>query len=280
MTLCNVEWLRFVRTSKAKNRINAWLKRRQREKSAVEGRAIIEHELKKRSAEAKKQYNKKLSHILNCLKMHDEKELQAAVGYGRVPVESVMKALFGLQSDQTQGDRKVKGDAFALQSIENQIASSSGQALAPRASKTGIVVGKERNILLTFCKNCRPLHGESIDGVITKGNGIKVHRQGCKHLLEADQRRVIKVNWDRDSTAVTLRPVQLEVCCEDTPGVLARICNTISSVNFSIGSLSLKRVSHGRGLARLEVLLRTADDLEKVMTKIKQEEGIISVQRS
>lgn len=98
--------------------------------------------------------------------------------------------------------------------------------------------------------------------------------------MEADQRRVIKVDWDHDSTAVTLRPVQLEVCCEDTPGVLARICNTISSVNFNIGSLSLKRVSHGRGLARLEVLLRTADDLEKVMTKIKQEEGIISVQRS
>lgn len=242
------------------------MKRRQREKSIVEGRAIIEQGLKKYSQGstevAKKEYHKKLEHVLSCFKMNNEKEFLAAVGYGRISIESVMELLFGTLTVQNRGDKRVKGDELALQSIEYHD-SSSDILSSPRLTKTGIVVGKERNILLTFCQNCRPLYGEHILGVITKGKGIKVHRQGCKHLLEADEQRVLNVDWDGDSTNVALRSIQVQVLCEDTPGVLANICNAVSSANFSIGSMNLRKVSNGRGLAKFEVMLRTADDLEK-----------------
>lgn len=247
------DWLRFVRTSKAKNRIRAWLKRKQREKSIAEGKAILEVGLKQHSADARKIYSKRLDHVLNNLKMHDENELLASIGYGRTTVNSVTKALFG--SPAPSGDHK--GDTFALQSIENQNIS------APTSSQTGIVVGQKRNILLTFCKNCRPLYGEHIRGVITKGKGIKVHRQGCKHLLEADGRRIIKVDWEQDSLYVAPKPVLFEVLCEDSPGVLANMCQAISSDNYSIGSMDLRKLHNGRGFARLEVMLRTAEDVKK-----------------
>lgn len=231
------------------------MKRRQREKSIIEGKAIIEQSLMRysnRSADlTKKEYHKKLDYVLNSLKMNNEKELLAAVGYGRISIESVMEVL--------RGDKRAQGDEFALQSHD----STSDTSFLTRLSKTGIVVGKERNILLTFCQNCRPLYGEHILGVITKGKGIKVHRQGCKHLLEADEQRVLNVDWDENSINVALRSIQVQVLCEDSPGVLANICNAVSSANFSIGSMNLRKVSNGRGLARFEVMLRTADDLEK-----------------
>lgn len=231
------------------------MKRRQREKSIVEGKAIIEQSLKRYSNGSadltKKEYHKKLDYVLNSLKMNNEKELLAAVGYGRISIESVMEVL--------RGDKRAQGDEFALQSHD----STSDTSFLTRLSKTGIVVGKERNILLTFCQNCRPLYGEHILGVITKGKGIKVHRQGCKHLLEADEQRVLNVDWDENSINVALRSIQVQVLCEDSPGVLANICNAVSSANFSIGSMNLRKVSNGRGLARFEVMLRTADDLEK-----------------
>ena len=231
------------------------MKRRQREKSIAEGKAIIEQSLKRYSNGSadltKKEYHKKLDYVLNSLKMNNEKELLAAVGYGRISIESVMEVL--------RGDKRAQGDEFALQSHD----STSDTSFSTRLSKTGIVVGKERNILLTFCQNCRPLYGEHILGVITKGKGIKVHRQGCKHLLEADEQRVLNVDWDENSINVALRSIQVQVLCEDSPGVLANICNAVSSANFSIGSMNLRKVSNGRGLARFEVMLRTADDLEK-----------------
>eukprot|EP00804_Cyclotella_cryptica_P004485 CCRYP_017645-RA/>CCRYP_017645-RA protein AED:0.05 eAED:0.05 QI:344/1/1/1/0.25/0.2/5/1862/986 len=281
------EWLRYVRTSKAKNRIRAWLKRRQREKSVFEGKATIDQALKKYSprgaVEGKKEYQRKLEQILTSLRLSDEKELFAAVGYGRISVESVMRELFGaaavLGRSGKSIDKREKGDEFVLQAIENQSVMS-GQVSPPKPlSKTGIVVGKERNILLTFCKNCTPLYGEHVLGVITKGKGIKVHRQGCEHLLETDERRVVNVMWDADSTHVALRPIQVQVFIEDSPGVFANMCNAISQAGFNIGNVNLRKLSNGRGLARLEVMLRTAEDLERVLSKIKQEEGIISVQR-
>jgi GTP pyrophosphokinase len=304
------EWLRYCRTSKAKSRIRAWLKRRQREKSIVVGRAIVGQSLKnysRGSADAnKREYHKKIDHVLSSLGLHDEKELLAAVGYGRISVESVMKAIFGPSPIQGRGDKRIKGDEFALQSIEHQGVPSN--QLASRSSSTGLVVGNERNILMQFCRSCSPLYGEGILGVVSKGQGIKVHRQGCKHLDEADEKRVIKVDWDKNPASVAFKAVQLEVICEDSPGVLAQLVNAVSSANFNIAGINLRKVlSNGRGLARLEVMLRTADDLEKgelylvthlvvgykaqirpielhllppsVMTRIKQAEGIISIQR-
>lgn len=262
------EWLRYVRTSKAKNKIRAWLKRRQREKSVFEGKAMLEQGLKKSGgsiAEAKKEYHRKLDHLLATFRLQDERELFSALGYGRLTIEAVVKELFEASAVQTHGssliDKRAKDDGFVLQAIENQNilpATSSS-----RFSKNGIVVGKERNILLSFCRNCRPLYGEHILGVITKGNGIKVHRQGCEHLLEADEQRIVSVKWDSDSANLALRPIDLYVLCEDVPGVLASMCHAISSVGFNIGNVNLRKLSSGRGLARLEVMLRTADDMER-----------------
>ena len=271
-----------MRTSKAKSRIRSWLKRRQREKSIIEGKAVLEQGIRKYNKGSfelsKKEYQRKLDHILRSFNLNEENELLAALGYGRISKDSVMEALFGSATILNRSDKRIKGDQFVLQSIANQSTQLSPLP-TPRPSKTGIIVGKERNILQTFCRSCRPLHGERVVGVTTKGKGIKVHRQGCKHLLEADDQRLIKVDWDDASTNLAFRAINIEVLCEDRPGVLASICNAVSSVNYSISSMNLRKISQGRGVARLEVMLRTADDLDKVVAKIKQEEGIISVQR-
>jgi GTP pyrophosphokinase len=146
-------------------------------------------------------------------------------------------------------------------------------------AKNGIVVGQERNILLGFCRNCSPLHGDSIKGVITKGKGIKVHRTGCKYLSEADEVLVVDVKWDENVKNINLRPVQLQVICSDSPGVLADMSRAITCLGMNIGNVSLKKMKNGRGLARFEVMLGNLDDLDKLMTQLGQEEGVLSVSR-
>ena len=292
------EWLQFVRTSKAKNRIRAWVKRRQREHSIVVGKEMVHRGLKEYNPRGddvagKKEYQRKLNHVFATFKIQDEKHLWYALGYGQISLKNVMKEVFGASAIATRGsshpvNKKEKDDELVLQTLlENtsqDVSSTSTNNSAqfstlPNPGSNGIVVGQERNMLLKFCKNCSPLNGEQIRGVVTKGKGIKVHRQGCKYLLEADEKRSVDVQWDADATHTALRPVQLQVLCEDSPGVLANMSRSITGSGFNIGNVNLRKLSNGRGLAKLEVMLKSVEDLESVMRRLRQEEGILNVTR-
>jgi guanosine-3',5'-bis(diphosphate) 3'-pyrophosphohydrolase len=275
------EWLQYVRTSKAKSRIRAWLKRHQKENSAILGKKLIEEGLSKYSRgddAGKREYQRKLDHLLTTFKLRDENHLFTALGSGQLSLKNVMSEIFGTAAiTTTNNDRS---DPSARKDRDSQVLNKSHSVLSdvPNA-KNGIVVGQERNILLGFCRNCSPLHGDSIKGVITKGKGIKVHRTGCKYLSEADEVLVVDVKWDENVKNINLRPVQLQVICSDSPGVLADMSRAITCLGMNIGNVSLKKMKNGRGLARFEVMLGNLDDLDKLMTQLGQEEGVLSVSR-
>jgi len=276
------EWLKYVRTSKAKNRIHSWLKRQQREQNIFDGKKMIQQGLKNYSVRGedagKKEYQRKMGHLLTTFKLKDENGLLIALGYGQITLESIMVEVFGAAAVKTHGkqNKREKDDQYVLAKRSHHDVS---QQSSSNLNRNGIIIGQERNILLKFCKNCNPLMGEKIRGVVTQGKGVKTHRLGCKYLLEADDERIVDVQWDEGKTNVRLRPVQLQVLCEDTPGVLADMSRVITSLGINIGNVNLRRLSNGRGLARLEVMLGKLEDLEKVVAHLRKEEGILSVSR-
>lgn len=277
------EWLKYVRTSKAKNRIRSYLKRRQRERSIIVGKKMIEQGLKKYSSHGvdggKKEYQRKMSHLLTTFKLKDANHLLMALGYGQITLESVMIEVFGAAAVNTRGkqNKREKDDQYVLSAKRSAYLVS--QQSSTSFNKNGIIVGQERNILLKFCKNCNPLMGEKIRGVVSQGKGVTIHRLGCKYLLEADDERIVDVQWDEDRTNVRRRPVQLHVLCEDTPGVLADMSHAISSLGINIGNVNLRKLPNGRGVAKMQVMVGKLDELEKVMAQLRKEDGILSVSR-
>ncbi len=276
------EWLKHVRTSKAKSRIRAWLKRHQKENSATMGKKQIEEGLDKYSRgddAGKKEYQRKLDHLLTTFKLRDENHLFTALGYGQLSLKNVMTEIFGSAAIATANNDR--SDLSTRNDRDSQVLNKSQSVLSdlPSNNSNGIVVGRERNILLSFCRNCSPLRGDNIKGVITKGKGIKVHRTGCKYLSESDDALCVDVTWDKSVKNVTLRPVQLQVICSDSPGVLADMSRAITSLGMNIGNVSLKKIKNGRGLARFEVMLGNLDELENLMVQLRQEEGVLSVSR-
>ena len=134
--------------------------------------------------------------------------------------------------------------------------------------------------MLTFCKNCRPLPGEPIRGVVSKGKGVKVHRLGCEVLLQADDNRIVDVRWDgNDLSGLQPRLARIEALCEDSPGVLANLSRAITSLGVNIGNVNLRKLSNGRGLARVDVLVRSLEEIESLLAKVRNEDGIIDVTR-
>ena len=158
------EWLKYVRTSKAKNRIHSWLKRRQRERSIFAGKTMMEQGLKKYSQRGldagKKECQRKMSHLLTAFNQKDETHLLTALGYGQINLESVMSEIFGTAAVKTCGNqnKREREDQFVL--AKRSTFPDSSQQSSSNLNKNGIIVGQERNILLKFCKDCNPLMGE------------------------------------------------------------------------------------------------------------------------
>lgn len=274
------EWLNFVRTSKAQARIRQWLKQEQRDESITLGGELLDKELKKqasrRQVDVTKAYKSKLSRVLSLFDLTCQDHLLSAIGYGQISVTSVVNEILGVSSNHGQGlSKDEQSDVDTLQFIEEK----ASQNKTPPSKNDGILVGGERNVMIDFCKNCNPLMGEDIKGVITRGRGIKIHRIGCRYLLLQPEERRLDANWDVDSTAKPTRPVQLDVVCEDQAGILANMSRAISSQKIDIRSVNLKKLSNNRGLAKFEVMLSTVEDLEKVVTQLQQKQGVLSVER-
>lgn len=189
-----------------------------------------------------------------------------------------MTEVFGSAAVKTRGKRNKREKDDQLVLSAKHAATDVSQQSSSDIGKSGIVVGQERNVLLKFCKNCSPLKGEEIRGVVSNGLGVVIHRLGCKYLVEAADERIVDVQWD-DASQVRPRPVLLQVLCEDTPGLLANISRAITSLSIKIGNVNMRRLSNGRGVARLEVMIGQLDELEKVMAHLTKEEGILSVSR-
>ena len=275
-------WLDFVRTSKAQARIRQWVKQEQRHESIELGRELLDKELKKKASkrqiDVSKAYKQKLGKILSTFDLSDEENLLSALGYGQISIEGVVAEILGTVNNDGSGlSKDEQSDASTLQTIAEK--ATQRDLARSKDAGDGIIVGGERNVLISYCKNCNPLRGEEIKGVITRGRGIKIHRLGCNYLLETDESRRLAANWDTNALNTPSRPVQLKVICEDQPGILASMSKAIAAQKIDIRSVNLKKISNNRGLAKFEVMLSSLDDLERVVNQLGQERGVISVER-
>ncbi|EKX43258.1 hypothetical protein GUITHDRAFT_110674 [Guillardia theta CCMP2712] len=108
---------------------------------------------------------------------------------------------------------------------------------------------------------------------------LTVSRSSCELLLESDVQRHIDVSWDQEAQP-TQRPVEIEVECEDSPGMLASMSRAISHASVNIASVVLKKLPAGYGVARFEVMVATQKDLDRVFTKLQGTKGVLHVARS
>lgn len=273
----NQEWLKIVHTAKAKARIKTWLKREQvREDSITLGREMLEMGLKRYASRdsainGEDEYRKKLPQLLSVFKFSNEQQMLTALAYGQISVPSVLQGVFGGPSSNGRTDPSGKEEEALL---SRSVPSSS------RGPQTinSVVVGGKRNILTSYCRNCNPLFGEAVQGVVTQGRGVKIHRSDCHHLSGSDPARRMDVVWD-DTAKAAKRSLVVEVLFEDGPGMLATMSKAISSADvFIVGALTRSH-SNGAGVARFELKLSTVGELHRVTMELQQESGVLRVRR-
>jgi GTP pyrophosphokinase len=262
------EWLKWVKTPRAKSKIRNWLKTQQRERSVALGREILESDLHRYQLDYGTLSSAgTIDWLTKELGLKDEEAFLAALGYGRITTRQVLTKLVPPEKLDA-GTKKAEGSLETL----FRLVSGQRQGLGIR------VKGIDDDVLLRFALCCHPLPGERIVGFITRGRGVTVHTVGCPTVLESDPHRKVEVSWEENGQPP--RPVRIEVTCVDQPGLLAAISSAITSADANIARAQVRTFSGQKALNSFEVMIKNSDHLKKVLENILKVRGVYKAVRA
>jgi GTP pyrophosphokinase len=254
------DWLKFVKSTRARTKINQWLKIEERARSIELGREMFEREAKKYRLNASALLSgDELQRVASDLGYPSGDDLLAAVGYGKASVHQLLNKL---------------APGAVLDTVERP------KTAGPRKADQGVRIRGVDDLLVRFAKCCNPLPGDQIVGFITRGRGLTVHARDCLTVAKSvlDRERIINVEWDVAEPAK--RPVRIAVYIgNDRPGLLSEITGAISSRNGNITKAEVTVTDDRRGINHFVVEVADLGQLQDIMTAIREVPDVINVER-
>jgi guanosine-3',5'-bis(diphosphate) 3'-pyrophosphohydrolase len=257
------DWLKFVKTSKAINKIRAFLRQEASEQNQIIGQELFEKALKNYSYSVNRLKKENLlNKLIQLKKVTSERELFLDIAYGKTTIESLVTYLFP-ESDH--------------QALIKSVQEEKEQRLGKDNSQTPILVDGEDGIAIRYPKCCSPVHGDPIVGFVTIGHGVTVHHKDCPSALNYDPNRRIRVEWNEGKKQT--RPVELQIESEDIPGLLASMSQAFHKAGANISAVNCQTNEEGNAINEFTIMVNDLDQLKKVIQSIKSLPGIKSVER-
>lgn len=265
------DWLKFVKSSSAKTRINQWFKRAQREENIEKGKDLIEREVKKIGIKYSELVRPEwLQLAMDRYKFATTDDLYASIGFGGISVNKLMARLL----DEY---RKEHEDEDFEEKIEELAKAKPTRINKP--SKNGVVVKGIDNCLVKLSKCCNPLPGDEIIGYITKGRGVSVHRTDCvnvKDLLN-EESRMIDVYWFDDVNGSY--KVEVEILANDRNGLLKDIIKQIENAKIKLNGMNTRTTKEAIVIIDLSLEVENIDILNKLLSAFRNIESVYDVNR-
>lgn len=260
------DWLKIVKSSRARSKINQWLKTEERARSLSLGRELFEREARRyrlspTSVLGSEEVVKK---VLTDLGFPSVDDLLASIGYGKTGVHQVLAKL-------------APGE---VQEAERAPAAKPQKAARPAKSDGGVKIRGVEDLLVRFAKCCTAVHGDPIVGFITRGRGLTVHTRDCHTVAHGhlDKERVVGVEWDVAEPAA--RPVKIAVYIgRDRPGLLAEISAAISSRHGNITKAEITVTEDRKGINHFVVEVADLNQLQQIIEAIREVKDVIKVER-
>lgn len=259
------DWLKIVHSSRARNKIRAWIKTEERKRSIVLGREISEKEFRRYSLNFQKvQRAGDLKRVAQEIGYSSEDDLLAAIGYGKVSASQVVGRLVPEEKLKAQQEHKES----RISEVINRLKGRSANA---------VEVGGMEDIMIRYSKCCNPVPGDDIVGFITRGQGVAIHTADCPFVRESDPERRIDVTWAKGKSAAL--PVRVRVLCHDEKGILANMTMAITNAEANISSAQVKSTVDQRGENIFEINVSDLQHLQRVMNSLMRVKGVIKVER-
>ena len=279
------DWLTFVKTSRAQQKIRSFIKLQQREKSLQLGRELAEREFRKFEMNfARMLKNEELKSLSNELGYRTEEDMMVALGYGKLAPHQLIQRLIPAEKLAVSEERAAKGGDGAGEASGSSLKvpgltrmTEMAKKLVGRQARNGVQIGGVDDVLVRFGRCCNPVPGDPIAGFITRGRGVTVHHVGCEKALATDPERRVDVQWDVKGDFK--RPVTLRVLTADRPGLLADISNSFSKKGVNISQANCRATGDDRAVNTFEVTISDLKQLTDLMRTIERLPGVYSVER-
>jgi GTP pyrophosphokinase len=260
------DWLNFVATSRARQKIRHFVQAEEKARSIELGRRIFEKESRRFNLNPKT-----LLEGQAFIKLADEygkaDELLAAIGYGKLAARTVLAKL-------------VPQDQLQERPPEGRVASVVRRVL--RSGEDRIKVNGFDDLMVFRARCCNPIRGEKIVGYISRGKGVSVHSASCPNVINLlyDPERRIDVEWDDKGGTEARYTVRLTMQVEDRKGILADVSAKVADINTNIRSVEATTDEDHRGRIDMTVEINDLKHLEKVIKSLRRVDGVLGVERA
>lgn len=261
------DWLKIVKSSQAKSKIKQWFKKQGKDDNILEGRTALEREVRrlgyKFSEILKEEWVNQVSKKLNFNNLDD---MYAAIGFGSIQLSQVLSRLKELHKEYY----KVEEALEKLKELPN--------TEERRISQHGIITEGVDNIQIKLAKCCSPVPGDEIVGYVTRGRGLSVHRKDCSNILNnTTPERFMEVRWDDNKQ--NSYSVELKILAYDQSGYIAEVAQKIESCKYSLKNINTRSNKDKTYTINLVVEIKSIDDLQDLINKLKVLKGTIDIYR-
>ena len=272
----NIDWLNIAKSNQAKSKIRQWFKKIKKEENIDKGKEAFEKELKKQGViysdiakgdayeKAVKRYN-----------IHNMEDLYAAIGIGQISAPSYISKLKEENNVEKHTSESIN------KTIDEHINKSDKNTSKSKSSNSyGVTVKGVTNLMIRFARCCNPVPGDDIQGYITKGRGVSIHRSDCsnlKSLINFDSSKVVEVSWGSSKGAAYVAEIQVRA--EDRIGILSDIMTIITEAKLMLNALNAKSSKGNIAMINIKVKIDSIEQLKELMRKIRRLKGVMDVYR-
>ena len=256
------DWLKIVKSSSARIKIRQFFKREMKDENIKTGKVMLEAEAKRRGYSMSDLLTEEsFLQISARFSFNGQDEMFASIGYGALSVNQVLIKLIDFY-------RKSQPKQEIVKHIYKNTSNSSG-----------VTVKGVSGLLVRFAGCCNPVPGDEITGFISRGHGVTVHRSDCPNIIHADSDRLIEVSWS--GTLNSVFNAGIKVVGKTQTDVLTAVAGIVAQLKMEIVSTNGRTDQKTKqAIIDFNIRLNGKDELENLLTKLKQDKKIIDVYRA
>jgi GTP diphosphokinase / guanosine-3',5'-bis(diphosphate) 3'-diphosphatase len=271
------DWLSFVKSSRARNKIKHWLNEHQRERAIEIGRKLLEREARKYKISLNKYEESDYARIATDYSLATPNDLMASIGFGKYSARQVLNRL----NPGVVNQQPTESEAATIPGVSDTV-----KRVSLTSNADSLQVEGQDELLVYRARCCNPIRGEEIIGYVTRGKGVAVHARSCPNvqnlLYESDRR--IAVEWARPADEAVGRkltyPVKLTVFCDDRTGMLKELTAVISDEDTNIRTVDSRPGPNEDAIVEFVVEAEDVRHLTRLVQGLRRVPGVRDVQRS
>ena len=271
------DWLKFVKSTQAKNKINQWFKQELKEDNILKGKEMLSNFAKlkgKNIGELTKPAYMEV--VMRKYGFRDWDSVLAALGHGGLKEGQILNKLVEAY------DKEHKKEITDEKVLE---AAAEAKEKLPliKKEKGGIIVKGADDVAVRFAKCCSPIPGDEIVGFVTRGRGVTIHRSDCVNMMslsESDRARLIDAEWQGSDFSNGLYTADIRVFANNRTGLLVDISRIFTERKIDLTAINSRTSKQGMATIEMTFDIHGAEELNSIVEKIRQVESVIDIERS